>query len=180
MKLRNIALFALCIAGALLYTVSTVHAQAPSQFLGPAYAPLNAPSFTGGITVSGQITAVDVQAGTPNFFYWSTRSVMQSPANGNVELTNAARTGFTSLQLGGVTASFPAIAVFGNALAHRQADGTGAVAFSTLTACSSTGEGAMIAVADSTTATWGATITGTGSNHVLAFCDGTNWTVAAK
>jgi len=37
------------------------------------------------------------------------------------------------------------------------------------------------AVTDSTTNTWGAAITtGGGSNHVLAYCDGTNWTVAAK
>lgn len=41
-------------------------------------------------------------------------------------------------------------------------------------------EGMMVAVTDSTTATWGATITGTGSNHVLAYYNGTNWTVAAK
>jgi hypothetical protein len=54
------------------------------------------------------------------------------------------------------------------------------VNFSTLTACGSTIEGETAAVKDSTTATWGATITGNGGNHVLAYCDGTNWTVAAK
>jgi hypothetical protein len=55
------------------------------------------------------------------------------------------------------------------------------VTFSTLTACSSTIEGETAAVTDSNTATWGATITAGGStNHVLAYCDGTNWTVAAK
>jgi hypothetical protein len=41
-------------------------------------------------------------------------------------------------------------------------------------------EGMMIAVTDSSTNTWGATITGGGSNHVLAYYNGTNWTVAAK
>lgn len=41
-------------------------------------------------------------------------------------------------------------------------------------------EGMVVAVTDSTTATWGATITGTGSNHVLAYYDGTNWTVMGK
>src|SRR5579862_3727495 len=54
------------------------------------------------------------------------------------------------------------------------------VTFSTLTACSSTIEGETAAVTDSTVATWGSTIAGSGSNHVLAYCDGTNWTVAAK
>jgi hypothetical protein len=41
-------------------------------------------------------------------------------------------------------------------------------------------EGMLVAITDSTTATWGATITGGGSNHVLGYYNGTNWTVAAK
>lgn len=53
-------------------------------------------------------------------------------------------------------------------------------AFSTLPACASAIEGAMSPVTDSSTNTWGATITGLGANHVLAYCDGSNWTVAAK
>jgi hypothetical protein len=52
--------------------------------------------------------------------------------------------------------------------------------FASLPACSSSNEGMLNPVSDSTTTTWGATITGGGSNHVLAYCDGTNWTVAAK
>jgi len=40
-------------------------------------------------------------------------------------------------------------------------------------------EGMMVPVTDSTTATWGATITGGGSNHVLAYYNGSAWTVAA-
>ena len=53
-------------------------------------------------------------------------------------------------------------------------------AFSTLTACNSTLEGTRAAVTDSTVSTWGTSITGGGANHVLAYCNGTNWTVAAK
>ncbi|HEY6248647.1 MAG TPA: hypothetical protein VI685_01735, partial [Candidatus Angelobacter sp.] len=53
-------------------------------------------------------------------------------------------------------------------------------AFSALTTCGAGMEGEMAAVNDSTTNTWGATITGGGANHVLAYCDGTSWTVAAK
>lgn len=41
-------------------------------------------------------------------------------------------------------------------------------------------EGTLQAFTDSSTATWGATITGGGSNHVLGYFDGTNWTVAGK
>ena len=54
------------------------------------------------------------------------------------------------------------------------------VNFSALPACASAVEGTSRAVKDSMTNTWGATITGSGSDHVLAYCDGTNWTVAAK
>ena len=40
-------------------------------------------------------------------------------------------------------------------------------------------EGMLCAFTDSTTATWRATITGVGANHVLGYYNGTNWTVAA-
>lgn len=75
-------------------------------------------------------------------------------------------------------------------LKAKQADGTvetssvplaGAVgAFATLATCAAGTEGNARGVTDSSTNTWGATITGGGANHVLAYCDGTNWTVAAK
>jgi hypothetical protein len=52
--------------------------------------------------------------------------------------------------------------------------------FASLTACSATLEGAMASITDSSTATWGATITGSSTNHVMGYCNGTNWTVAAK
>lgn len=54
------------------------------------------------------------------------------------------------------------------------------VTFATLPACAAGTEGGIAAITDSTTNTWGATITGSGTNHVLGYCDGTNWTVAAK
>jgi hypothetical protein len=50
--------------------------------------------------------------------------------------------------------------------------------FSALPTCNSGNEGEQGAVTDSMTNTWGATITGSGTDHVLAYCDGTNWTVA--
>ena len=52
--------------------------------------------------------------------------------------------------------------------------------FSALPACSPTLEGAMAPVRDSSVNTWGTTVTGGGGNHVLAYCDGSLWTVAAK
>lgn len=52
--------------------------------------------------------------------------------------------------------------------------------FSLLPACSTTLEGIRRSVTDSNTVVWGATVAGSSTNHVLAYCDGTNWTVAAK
>jgi hypothetical protein len=51
--------------------------------------------------------------------------------------------------------------------------------FSAAGSCSGA-EGVLTAITDSTTNTWGATVTGGGANHILMYCDGTNWTVAAK
>jgi hypothetical protein len=48
------------------------------------------------------------------------------------------------------------------------------------TACGAHVVGQTAPISDSTTNTWGATITGSGSDPVLGYCDGTNWTVAAK
>lgn len=52
--------------------------------------------------------------------------------------------------------------------------------FSALPTCIVALEGSLVPVSDSTTNTWGATITGGGTNHVLAYCDNASWTVAAK
>ena len=41
-------------------------------------------------------------------------------------------------------------------------------------------EGMLASVTDSNTATWGATVAAGGANHVLAYYNGTNWTVAGK
>lgn len=49
--------------------------------------------------------------------------------------------------------------------------------FSGLPSCTSSTVGLEATVTDSTTTTWGATITGSGANTVLAFCDGAHWTV---
>lgn len=62
------------------------------------------------------------------------------------------------------------------------ADGFGVYncTFSQLPAAAVQFKGAKVTVVDSTTSTWGSTITGGGSNVVLAYCNGINWTVAGK
>jgi hypothetical protein len=52
--------------------------------------------------------------------------------------------------------------------------------FSTYPTCTSATEGMLVSISDSTVNTWGATITGSGSDQVLGYCDGANWTVAGK
>lgn len=79
---------------------------------------------------------------------------------------------------GGTTAITGAATVSGNAKAASLT--SIAHLFSAIGTCGAVPEGTLTAVTDSTTNTWGATITGSGGNHVLAYCDGTNWTVAAK
>lgn len=53
-----------------------------------------------------------------------------------------------------------------------------AVTFANLTIAPT--HGMLVPVTDSTTTTWGAVITGGGANKVLAFFNGSFWTVAAK
>ena len=53
-------------------------------------------------------------------------------------------------------------------------------AFGSIGTCNGEAEGTLKPVTDSNTNTWGATVAGGGAKHILAYCDGTNWTVAAK
>ena len=55
-----------------------------------------------------------------------------------------------------------------------------ALPFASIGPCTSVGEGNTAAISDSTTTTWGNTVTGGGSSHIRMYCNGTNWTVAAK
>lgn len=52
-----------------------------------------------------------------------------------------------------------------------------AVAFSNLPTCSSSYDGTYATVSDSSTTVLGATVTGSGSGHITAYCNGTNWLV---
>lgn len=78
--------------------------------------------------------------------------------------------------------SFSAIALQGLDLRVQNTTGinTSPAIFSALPACAAGTEGHFFAVTDSNTVTWGATVAGSSTNHILAYCDGTNWTVAAK
>lgn len=76
---------------------------------------------TGSLTVtSGSV--LDASIVVSNLMYWSTRSVMSSPVNGNIRFTNNAQTDFGLLQLGGTAATFPAIKRSSTLIQARLAD----------------------------------------------------------
>jgi len=66
-----------------------------------------------------------VEAGATNEFFWVGRSVLTSPADGNIRLTNNAATDFGLLQFGGTTSSFPALKRSSAVLQCRLADDSG-------------------------------------------------------
>lgn len=79
----------------------------------------------GAITAnSGNITAVSgsVIAGPTAFLAWSGRTLMSSPADGQLLLFNNAGTNFTRVMFGGTTSAFPAIRRTGATLDFRLAD----------------------------------------------------------
>ncbi len=93
------------------------------------------------------------------------------------------------LFLGGKTSSYPAITRNGTDVDFKLGDASGFTNISALTtrtnavayASLPTGVLGMIAtINDSDTDTWGATIGGAGLFTVLAFFNGTNWTVIGK
>ncbi len=49
------------------------------------------------------------------------------------------------------------------------------VAFASLPTCGASVEGLLYGVTDSNTTTFNATIAAGGANHILAYCNGTNW-----
>lgn len=74
--------------------------------------------ITGNIRSSGG----SLQAATAGQINWASATRMICPSDGLLQLTNSATTGFTRLQFGGTTSSFPALKVSGTTLIARLAD----------------------------------------------------------
>jgi hypothetical protein len=122
----------------------------------------------GNVNVSLNLTATGAVQTTSGGYFSLSSSATQANTGQD---TFMSRQSAGTLQVG--TAS-------NNALGHLSAASVrgNAVAFASLPV--SPVEGMLVGVSDSNTATWGATIAGGGANHVLAYYNGTNWTVAAK
>ena len=159
-------------------------------------------ALSGGIPDNGY--RLDVQrsgsAGTERVFDqtlstgWTTRQVRAGVAQGSKNLdevrdyTNNLKDWVDSsygrhvqaIQFGTTSTSNPYLKqAAGLGIAIRSGGDT-IGAFANYTACNAAAEGAWGAITDSSTATWGATVTGGGANHILMYCDGTNWTVLGK
>jgi len=100
-------------------------------------APLASPSFTGTVSVTGLLNTLggwniessnnviagdSFGAGNNGKLYFGARSMMTSPADGILRLTNAAQNNFTRLQFGGTTSSFPSLKRSSTTLDARLAD----------------------------------------------------------
>jgi hypothetical protein len=116
-----------------------------------------------------------------NFIYWTSRSVMQSPADGQITLFNQATSNFTRLNFGSnSSASFPALKVGGAGLQVRTADDT---ADASLTAGRFTlGAGSSLSWTKGTGAPTGVCTTGSlysrtdgGAGSTLYVCENTAW-----
>ncbi len=83
----------------------------------------------GGVTTTGNAVAANLYAAGAGLVLWNGRSVMASPSNGTIKLTNGGGTDFTTLYLGPNTASFPAFTVTSGATPIVTiADGAGGTA----------------------------------------------------
>lgn len=123
----------------------------------------------GGVTITNPTTTTAafsgaIEAGTGSYVY--AKSFVYFGAAGTTSRLASVADGSAQLRTNGGTDT----AIF-NTKTFRASAG----AFSTVP--SAPVEGMICAITDSSTATWGATITGGGANHVLGYYNGTNWTV---
>jgi hypothetical protein len=136
-------------------------------------------------TVNTAGTAVTWVSGDHFNVLWGTTGfpASMSVIGVNYTITSCASTTACTLSSTAGTQTAVAYAVGATAYLTIGPNGFGsskAIPFASLTACISGAEGLHHAVTDSSTNTWGATITGGGANHVEAYCNGSNWTVVSK
>lgn len=159
------------------------------------------------VTVSGGVAALvggSASAGTVDSFVLSaalaanTTSTFTTATSGevvNITITQASSggpftftvpSGFDACAVNTIASSVTTMTYWWDGtLGHRISCGstsgpaiqTTPALFSTLPTCSSTYAGSIATISDSSTAVQGATITGSGSNNVGGYCNGTNWIV---
>lgn len=109
------------------------------------------------------------------------RATLASPADGIHELLNAAQTGYTRLDFGGTTSSFPALGISGTTITAQLADGTAGGTFAgsaftgTSLALTDTAANTDLSVSNTTAAT-----SSVNQSSPLIKLAGTYWTGAAS
>lgn len=96
-------------------------------------------AVTGSATISSTLTSGGtIVAGASGYLRWSARTVMASPADGQIVLWNNATTDFSRLMFGGTTSSFPALKRSSATMAVRLADDSADAALTSLSISTST------------------------------------------
>lgn len=88
-------------------------------------------SSSASFTIGTTLTAPGFSNTNTSYYEWTGRSRLYSSADGNITLSNAAASGFTSLLFGGTTSSFPALKRSSALLQARLADDSGYADFQT-------------------------------------------------
>jgi len=87
---------------------------------------------TGSITTGGDVlVGTSLRVGQGNAIYWHGRSIMRSPADGQITLLNTAENNFSRLNFGGTTNAFPALKRNNTELQVRVADDSAFAALQT-------------------------------------------------
>jgi hypothetical protein len=129
-------------------------------------------------TSQAVVVGTSISAGAANLILWAGRTVMSSPANGNLLIQNQATTDFGLLQFGGTTSSFPALKRSSASLICRLADDSANAAFEALSLKTGAPTGG-------TSGTWklgvAATVSPTSPNRTIEVdIGGTIYYIAAK
>ena len=116
--------------------IAVVGAQTFDTFIDASVATLTTflrgPSSKFTVDGAGNIEASNVDILAAGAYSWHNQSVLQSPSNGVVEMTDAAGSSFNRLQFGGTTSSYPSIKRNAAALNFRLADDSADAAITAL------------------------------------------------
>lgn len=115
------------------------------------------------------------------YYDWITDSVIAINSDGDEIFNSTVGTGVSLTPLTDQTIAGPFdLILSGGNLVAQLLQAQNVFLFADLPTASSVNRGMTAQISDSNTTTWGANISGGGGSLVLAYCNGTNWTVIGK